>query len=120
MAKVNGGGLSGPAAGLTGVEVAIGTEPLVTAVFVALIAESGRLTATCGSFEVVRGRPREFNGRGSRGVQRRDGGIGIEREVGKQRKTEKPDERNRMIWRTVQRSFFPNRALYENNRYTIL
>jgi len=55
----NGGGLSGLAARLTGVEVAIGIE---TAAFIALIAGSGGLTAG-----VVRGRSRsveavrEFN-----------------------------------------------------------
>lgn len=44
-AKVNGGGLTGPLAKLTGVEVAIGAEPADTAVLVVLIAGSVGVTA---------------------------------------------------------------------------
>jgi len=69
----NGGGLSGLAARLTGVEVAIGIE---TAAFIALIAGSGGLTAA-----VVRGRPRVQRGnRGCSVVTARDGER--QREIG--------------------------------------
>lgn len=90
-AKVNGGGLSGPAARLTGVEVAIGTEAVA---FVTLIAGSGGLTAAW-LFEVVRGCPRVQRGVACAASRWR--GMERQRETGEKRETEKPDERSRMI-----------------------
>lgn len=90
MAKVNGGGLSGPAARLTGVEVAIGTE---AATFVALIAGSGGLTAAVvvqGSSRPSKGSTREVACTASRWR-----GMGRQRE--RQEKREKQRSRMREV-----------------------
>lgn len=95
--------------------MAIGTEPVETAVFAALIAGSGRLTAASKvvSFEFTQ----EVSNGGSRVVQqRRDGGVRRQRQAGKERNRDKPDERSRMIRGTVQRLFSFPTFIAENRR----
>lgn len=89
MAKDNGGGLTGPLAKFTGVEVAIGAEPVDITVLVVLVAGSIGVTARHqGRSKVVRRRPGtgvDFAGVACAATRWRGKETEVERETGREK-----------------------------------